>query len=108
MNQGNKKDLTPSQVRLLESMQRINFGRIEGLVVRGGEPVFNPPPIVARQIKLGRDNAPRPEMRLRDFVLKAEVRELLDHLQRIGDGVIRRVEIRHGLPCALTVEEDAA
>lgn len=39
-----KASLTPARRRLLELMQEINFGRIEGLAVRGGEPVLDPPP----------------------------------------------------------------
>lgn len=36
-----KSSLSPSQQKLLTEMQRINYGRIEGLVVRSGQPVMN-------------------------------------------------------------------
>jgi hypothetical protein len=34
-------------------MQKLNFGRIEGLQIRDGEPVLNPVPRLIRDIKLG-------------------------------------------------------
>jgi hypothetical protein len=37
-----KSSLTPARRRLVERLQQLNFGRIEGLLVRGGEPVFGP------------------------------------------------------------------
>jgi hypothetical protein len=43
-----KATLTPARKRLLELMQEINYGRIEKLHVRDGEPVFDPPPTVLR------------------------------------------------------------
>jgi hypothetical protein len=41
-----KAALTPARKRLIELMQEINYGRIESLMVRNGEPVFDPPPMV--------------------------------------------------------------
>ena len=45
-----KASLTPSQQKFLTEMQRINYGRIEGLPVRRGEPVMDPPPRIFREI----------------------------------------------------------
>ena len=46
-----KEALSPARKRLIELMQEINYGRIEELQIRDGEPVFNPPPTVLRQPK---------------------------------------------------------
>ena len=89
-------------------MQRINYGRVEGLAVSGGEPVFAPPPRVVREVKFGAENGPRPEVAKADFALKAQVRELFAQMEAMGTGVIRTIEIKHGLPFRMTVEEDAA
>jgi len=97
--------LSPRRRAIIELMQRINFGHIEGLVVRGGEPVFDPPPRVIRTWKSGGDNGPRPQARSVDFGLKREVVEFFEHIERIGDGVVRCVEIRHGLPVQAEIEE---
>ena len=103
-----KSSLTPSQQRLLAEMQRINYGRIEGLSVRCGEPVLDPPPRVVREIKFGGDNGPRPEAAKTDFTLKAQVRDLFAQLEALGDGVIPCIEIQRGLPFRMTVEEVCA
>lgn len=103
-----KFSLTPSQQTLITEMQRINFGRIEGLCVRRGEPVMDPPPRIVREIKFGAKNGPRPEVGKADFALKAQVRDLLAQLEALGDGVIRCIEIQRGLPFRMTVEEVCA
>lgn len=100
-----KQQLSSSRTRLLEMMQALNFGRIENLSVTAGDPVFDPPPKVIRELKFGSTNGTRPELSLDDFVLKAEVRELFDAITGIGDGVIERIEVRHGLPFRMIVAE---
>ena len=103
-----KAGLSPAQARLVEIMQRINFGRIEGLAVRGGAPAFDPRPRIVREVKFGGENGPRPEGTKVDFSLKAQVRELFAQMEAMGDGVIRSLEVKHGLPFRMTIEEDAA
>jgi len=101
----NKSSLSAGRRRLLELMQAVNFGRIEQLSVAAGEPVFDPPPRVMREVKFCAENGARPELSLDAFVLKAEVRELFDAIIGIGDGVIERIEVRHGLPFRMIVAE---
>jgi hypothetical protein len=88
-------------------MSDINYGRIERLVVSGGEPVFEPPPKVVRKIKIGGENGPRREDVTRDFLLKAKVKEFFDHLAGLGSGTITRIEVQAGLPFSLEIEESA-
>ena len=57
-----KSSLSDSHRRLVELMQRLNFGRIQNLVVRDGEPVFDPAPKVIQKVKIGGENGPRPEL----------------------------------------------
>ena len=45
--------LPPARRRLLTLMQELNFGWIENLSVQDGDPVFDPPPTVVRQVKFG-------------------------------------------------------
>jgi len=109
---GRKSSLTPSQQLLLTEMQRINYGRIERLSVRRGEPVLDPPPHppprVVREIKFGGENGPRPEVAKADFALKVQVRDLFAQLEALGDGVIPCIEVQRGLPFRMTVEEVCA
>lgn len=100
-----KASLSAPRRRLLETMQRLNFGRIEGLAIRGGEPQFQPPPRLVKDIKIGGENGPRPELTIEDFALKNAVIELFDHLSRIGDGTLESIEIKYGVPFKLVVEQ---
>lgn len=100
--------LSPAKKRLVALMQRLNFGCIEQLNVRNGEPVFDPPPQVFREFRPGGDNSSRPESRLKDFELKIEVIELLDQLDQIGNTTIQLIEVKHGLPFKALVEEVVA
>ncbi len=102
-----KSQLSEARQRLLESMQRITFGRLEGLAVRAGEPVFDPPPRVIREFKPG-SNAKRSEANLSDFALRKELAELFDYFSRVQNVTILSIEVLHGLPFKVTVEEGLA
>jgi hypothetical protein len=92
---------------LIELMQQINFGRIEGLLVRNGEPTFDPPPIVIREVKFGGENGPRPECGVDNFALKAQVVELIQQLDDLGDGTVETIEVKHGLPFRMLLADRA-
>lgn len=100
-----KRDLTPRQARLVEMMQQKNFCRIENLHIQSGEPVFDPHPRVIREVKLGGENGSRPEAGIGDFTLKRQVQDLLVQLDRVGDGVIEVLVVKHGLPFSMQVVE---
>lgn len=100
-----KSDLSRPRRRLIELFQELNFGRVEGLVVRRGEPCFDPPPRAVREVKFAADNDPRPERAAPDFRLKAQQVELIALLDRVGDGTVEVIECRHGLPFRATVAE---
>jgi hypothetical protein len=104
MQQPTKSSLSTPWIQLIEIMQQLGFGRIEQLPVRDGEPVLDPPPKVIRETKFGAVNGPRPEASLEDFALKAQVRELFDHLRSLRNATIRRLEVKHGLPFRMEVE----
>lgn len=101
-----KLSLSSPQRRLLETMQKMNFGRIEGLLICNGDPTFDPPPRIVKDVKLGAtDNAVRPEIDAADFALKREHIELFENLRRLGTGTIESIEIKAGLPFRLTLEQ---
>jgi len=100
-----KANLSPQRKHLLEMMQGLNFGLIEALVVRDGEPILDPPPLVVHDVKFCAENGSRSESNIDDFVLKAEVRNLFTHFDALGNGTIRCLEVKHGLPFRMQVEE---
>lgn len=93
-----KRALSPARRRLVELMQRLNFGRIEALQVRAGEPIFDPMPQVTREYKFCSDNGPHREAGRSDCQLKNQVRDLMSLLDEVGDGTIAVLTVKHGLP----------
>src|ERR1700743_1822086 len=88
-----KSTLSSSRQRLLQAMQRNPFSNIETLI-KGGEPCFNPPPTIIREIKLGtRETECRAEQDA-DFALKRAVVDLFEQFDRLKDGSVR-IECRH-------------
>ena len=103
-----KSDLSLPQQRLVVEMQRTSYGRIEGLLLRDGEPVFTDSTRVIRTIKLGGgDNGPRAEHLLPETELKREHIELFRHLPQIGNGLVCALHIAAGLPRHIEVEQEA-
>jgi hypothetical protein len=100
-----KQSLSESKKHLLELMQELNFGRIEGLAVCNGDPVFEPSPRIIREFKFGGENGPRRESRIKDFALKTQVVELFEQLTTLGDGTVESLEIKHGLPFRMNLVE---
>jgi hypothetical protein len=100
-----KGALPPNRRRLVELMQRVNFGRIENLVVRRREPVFDPAPRVVSEWKFGAaENGPRPEIGLPDFALKPQVLELFALFDTVPDGTAVVLVVKHGVPFQAFIE----
>jgi hypothetical protein len=94
----NKSQLTTARRKLVELMQRINFGRIEQLQVRGGEPVLDPEPRVIRELKFCGDNNPRPEASRSDCGLRPQHLDLFQNLDQLRDGTVAVLIVKHGIP----------
>jgi hypothetical protein len=84
--------------------QHIAFGEIRALVVTAGEPVFGETTEVLMDLKLDNEERPRPELALPDFALAQEVVRLFAKLDEIGNGTIKHIEIRAGLPRRIVVK----
>jgi hypothetical protein len=101
-----KASLSAPRRQLLQTMQKLDFGRIEGLTLRDGEPVFiDSQPQVIREIRIGKESVPRPELGKDDFVLKAPVVRLFEHLASLGNVTGAVILVKHGLPDRLLVPE---
>ena len=102
-----KASLSPSRRRLVELMQDVGFGRIEQLHLRNGEPVFDPPPRVVRDVKIGKRNGPHATRGRLDFVLKDAVVELLDLFDEASSTTVARIVVQNGLPCRVELVQAA-
>ncbi len=103
-NFAKKSSLTPGRERLIRLMQLMNFGRIENLQFRCGEPVFNPPPRIVQKFKLAANNGPRDEVWIQDFLLKRQVIEFFDLVTEAGDEVTASIEVKAGLTFTFEIE----
>lgn len=93
-----------AQRQLVDLMSEIGFGRIEQMIVQGGQPVFVPPPRVVREFKLERDEPEPGGVRTAtDYALKGQVRSLLRRLTVLGCGRIESITIANGLPTRLSI-----
>ncbi|MBL8822442.1 MAG: hypothetical protein JNJ77_07640 [Planctomycetia bacterium] len=99
-----KSHLSKSQQRLLQVFQELNFGKIQQLHVKAGEPLLTPSPRILKDLKIPGANDARVESHLKDFELKREHLEFFHHLHALGDGVLELIEVRHGLPVRLLIE----
>jgi hypothetical protein len=82
-------------------MRECQFGRIENLVVRNGQPVLTRDFKVVRVARLGRDATDAKTPIRNEFELKESVRDLFDELKRLRNGTVIKLEFRHGLPFLL-------
>jgi hypothetical protein len=93
-----KQSISPARQRLLSLLQTLNFGRIEHLIVRNGEPILDPLPRIIREYKFAGENGARPETLTGDFRLKTQLLDLFQLLDDIGDGTLLVLTVKHGLP----------
>jgi hypothetical protein len=90
--------LSPARRQLISLFQEWNFARVEGLRIRGGEPVLDPLPRRIREYKFNAENGPRQEARLADFQLKPQLLDLFRLFDELGSGTIDVITLKHGLP----------
>jgi hypothetical protein len=100
-----KSSLSAPRQKLLYVMQRNPFSNVD-MVISGGEPSFDPPFKITREIKLGIDGPARSTANDADFGLKKAVTDLFDHLDHLPDGSVVKIEVRHGLPTRLILAGD--
>lgn len=97
-------ELTAAQRWLLQIMLENQFGRIENVPVRAGQPLQGGSVRIVRVSRLGGNRGGTAPPTTDDFELKRAVHDLFEELIRLGDGTIVRLEFRHGLPFLLEVE----
>jgi len=98
-------DLTPMEQRFLAAMRTLRFGRFEYIQIRGGQIVLDPWPTVVRDVKFGSADPSAAKVPAADFDLKAQVAELFAYVRSLDAGEIRTLEVKHGLPFSMEVEQ---
>ncbi|MFH2000500.1 MAG: hypothetical protein ABIK28_12515, partial [Planctomycetota bacterium] len=93
-----KSSLSPERKKLLELMQEINNGRIEGIQVRDSEPLFDPPPTTYKLFIFDKPNIPNASIKKQDYMLKRRVVELFDLFDEMKSFYIKELTISDGLP----------
>ena len=104
----NKSSHSLQRQFLVETLQRINFGRLDNLRFKAGEPILDESSKIVREHKFAGENGPRPETAKADFALKKQIVELFRYFDDHSDGVIESLEVKHGLPFRMVVIEPAA
>lgn len=98
------RDLSISERSILAAMQRLGFGRYEGLRIEHGELVLNPWPTTIQGVKFGSAEPAPPRERQAEFELKKQAAEFFEYVRALDAGEIRCLEVRHGLPFSMEVE----
>jgi hypothetical protein len=93
-----KAGLSANCRRLVETIEQLGYGRIEGIRFAEGEPEWSPPPRVIREVKLHDQHTPRYPQQHGNYELKAQFLALVRHMEDAGEGVIRTLEVKDGLP----------
>ena len=94
-------ELSAPQLSLLEIMREHQFGRVENMPVRAGQPILDRDLKVVRVACLGAESGGTKLPGTDEFELKRAVCDLFDELARLGHGTVVRLEFKRGLPCRL-------
>lgn len=95
------RDLSPQQRALLEMIRTHQFGRIEDMQIREGQPELDRDLRVIRTARLGGESLTTRIQVAEDFELKQAFCDLFDELERLNNGMVIKLEFRHGLPFLL-------
>ena len=98
------RDLSPSERDVVTLLQQLGFGHLESIRIRAGAVVLEPWPTVVKVLKFGAAES-QPPRASADFELKKSMSDLFDFIRGVDDGEIRRLEVRHGLPFSMEVED---
>jgi hypothetical protein len=98
------RDLSPSERSFVTLLQQLGFGRLESVKIRRGALVLDPVPTVVKLMKFGAADSQSPSGSA-DFELKTSMADLFEYIRGVDDGEIRCLDVRHGLPFSMEVEQ---
>lgn len=82
-------------------MRKHQFGRIENMFVRAGQPILDQGLKVVRVASMGGESGGTKLPGCDEIELKRAVCDLFEELARLGHGTVVKLELKHGLPCRL-------
>ena len=94
--------LSPAQQRITNRMREMGFGKIRNLSIINGEPILKGATITTRR------KLTKPEAMFKfksDSELSTEHFELFRTINEIQNGIIACLEVQHGLPCHLEIDD---
>lgn len=91
-------DISPAQQQLIRLLQHVQFGRLEDLVIKNGQPLFDPSPTVIRLVRFQdgperKPLPPKPDSRLHTSHVR-----LLDLISTIQNATVATLIVDAGLP----------
>ena len=95
--------LSPRRSKLRGIIQSLVFGSIEGLRIDRGEPCFDVPPRILRDIKIGTAPMAPPDPANQDFLLQNRMVELFQYLDQLGSTTVT-IEVKHSQPFRIVAE----
>ena len=96
-------DLCASEQNFVLAMQKLGFGHFEAVRVVAGEIALDPWPKMVQSVKFGNEELCAVSSSA-EFQLKKPIVQFFERVRSIGDGEIRYLEVKHGLPFAMQVE----
>ncbi|MGA7414146.1 MAG: hypothetical protein WBW33_26980 [Bryobacteraceae bacterium] len=97
-----KASLNPDQLRMVEIIEALGFGAIEGLLIRDGLPCYELEHCVVQAIKLDSARELQPDPQKADLTLKIEFERLFSQLSLLREGLVD-IDVRHRVPLRLVV-----
>jgi hypothetical protein len=103
------RELNGMEQRLVAVMRKINFGRLENLVIEDGHAKTTATSRKISTANFEREETPHAASRPDgDFILTDKHVRFLRHLRKVGNGRINSISIRAGLPVSAEIEEAVA
>lgn len=98
------RSLSEDQRQLMRVFQRVRYGVIHRLRVRAGQPVVRGLRWT-RKVKVLGANEPHPYLGVEDYPLRQEHVAFFQLLAVLGEGEIRNLDVRDGLPFDYELDE---
>lgn len=98
--------LDPGDRKLISLMGAVFFGRLENLDIEDGHAKLTPSSRKIITANFDYEDTPHTSSRADgDFILTEKHERLLRRIRRVGDGRIKSITIRAGLPVSAEIEE---